>query len=154
MLISQANGLFIEAMRSMRSRHLFSTHYRLSTMPSSLASLAMSTMLDHSTFLRNFFKTNCQRLRQNYTLCTGVLKAHSIQYLPSNAGFFLMVDLSPYLQKLPGNTSLDKERALNLRLLDGGIHLTTSETLWGEDYGWFRLTFSIEPQALMLGLMR
>jgi aspartate/methionine/tyrosine aminotransferase len=132
----------------------FSTYNRLSTMPSSLASLAMSTILDHPTFLRNFFKTNCQGLRQNYTLCTRVLKAHSIQYFPSNAGLFLMIDLSPYLNNLSGDTSLGKERVLNLRLLDGGIHLTTSETLWGEDYGWFRLTFSIEPQTLTLGLTR
>jgi hypothetical protein len=123
-------------------------------MPSSLASLAMSTMLDRPSFLRNFLQTNRQRLRQNYTLCTEVLKAHSIRYLPSNAGLFLMMDLLQYLRKLPGNTLLDKERALNLRLLDGGIHLTTSETLWGDDHGWFRLTFSIDPHALKLGLTR
>ena len=43
---------------------------------------------------------------------------------------------------------------MNDKLLDGGIHLATSEAFFGEDYGWFRITFSVEYEILELGLER
>ena len=55
---------------------------------------------------------------------------------------------------LPEKTPVDRERALNLRLLDGGLYLTTSETFKGEENGWFRITFAVERSTLEIGLKR
>lgn len=58
------------------------------------------------------------------------------------------------MEKLPGRLSLDREQNMNLRLLDGGLHLATSETFWGEECGWFRITFAVERYTLEVGLTR
>jgi 1-aminocyclopropane-1-carboxylate synthase len=74
--------------------------------------------------------------------------------MPSNAGFFLWADLTPWLHAFKGDTPLAKERAMNEALLDGGLHLATSEAFFGEDNGWFRITFSVETETLIVGLKR
>lgn len=43
---------------------------------------------------------------------------------------------------------------MNKRLLDGGVHLATSEQFYGEEFGWFRITFTVETEVLELGLKR
>lgn len=127
---------------------------RLFSWPSSLAGEALSTILNHPTFLSAFLKKNRQLLIERYSFCSKFLKAHSIKYLPSNAGFFIWIDLSPYLAKYPGETPLEKERAMNQCLFDGGVHLATSEAFSGEEAGWFRLSFAVEEGTLALGLQR
>jgi 1-aminocyclopropane-1-carboxylate synthase len=122
--------------------------------PSSLAFQSLSTILNHPTFLPTFLATNRTNLIHHYRLCTQILRAHGIPYIPSNAGFFIWVDLTRFLAKLPGSTALEKEREMNRRLLDGGLHLTTSEAFYGEEYGWFRITFTVERGVLELALQR
>jgi DNA-binding transcriptional MocR family regulator len=121
--------------------------------PSSLAGLVLSTILNHGTYLPEFLKQNRKLLVERYTLCTNILKAYSISYIPSNAGFFLWADLSPYMLSHDG-TPLEQERALNRRLFEGGVHIATSEAFQGEEYGWFRISFSVDEKALELGLTR
>ena len=122
--------------------------------PSSFSGLAISTILNHHTFLTSFLKKNRQLLTERYTHATKFLKAHSINYVPSNAGFFIWTDLSPYLDNYPGETPLERERAMNQALFNGGIHLATSEAFEGEESGWFRLSFAVDQQLLELGLER
>jgi DNA-binding transcriptional MocR family regulator len=105
-------------------------------------------------FFRTFRARNCKLLADRYSLCTAILKAHSIPYIPSNAGFFLWADLSRYLESQPGETPLQRERSLNELLFNGGVHLATSEAFSGEDSGWFRITFSVDEARLRLGLNR
>jgi hypothetical protein len=38
--------------------------------------------------------------------------------------------------------------------MDSGLHLATSEAFWGEDCGWFRITFAVPRKVLELGLNR
>jgi len=111
-------------------------------------------MFNHPTFLPEFLKSNRTRLIEHYTICTRFFQKHKIPYNATNAGFFIWVDLTSYLDAMPGNTKLEKEREMNNRLLDGGVHLATSEQFHGEDYGWFRITFTVETKILELGLKR
>jgi DNA-binding transcriptional MocR family regulator len=111
-------------------------------------------MLNNPTFLSRFLKSNRTLLIEHYEICTQFLRAHSIPYIPSNAGFFIWVDLSAYLEAMPGQTKVEKERMMNSKLLDAGVHLATSEAFYGEDYGWFRITFTVEKDTLELGLKR
>jgi aspartate/methionine/tyrosine aminotransferase len=119
-----------------------------------LAVSALSTIVNHPTFLPSYLKTNKQRLVTQYAICTSFLRAHAIPYIPSNAGFYLWADLSAYLDRLPGDTPLDKEREMNHRLLDEGVHIATSEAFYGEECGWFRITFAVQRNILELGLNR
>jgi len=145
MLISQANKDLHIAMRTIG---LFS-------LPSSLASASLSTILDHPTFFPGFITTTREKLIRHYHICTRVLRRYGIPYIPSNAGFFIWIDLTKYLDKIPGEkTPLEKERELNQRILDGGVHLATSEAFYGEEFGWFRITFTVDEMVLGLALSR
>jgi DNA-binding transcriptional MocR family regulator len=119
-----------------------------------LAGLALSTILNHPTFFTTFRARNHKLLSDRYSLCTSILKAYSIPYMPSNAGFFLWADLSQYLHSQPGDTPLQREQSLNELLFNGGVHMATSEAFSGEDSGWFRITFSVDEKLLKLGLNR
>jgi len=55
---------------------------------------------------------------------------------------------------MPGDSDLEKERHMNGKLLDAGIHLATSESFRGEDYGWFRITFTADKDTLAVGMQR
>jgi 1-aminocyclopropane-1-carboxylate synthase len=122
--------------------------------PSSLSGLAISAILNDPAFLQSFTKRNRQLLTKRYNFATKFLKAHSIAYVPSNAGFFIWIDLSPFLDHFEGDNPLDRERTMNQALFDGGVHLATSEAFEGEDSGWFRLSFAVNQEILDLGLDR
>jgi 1-aminocyclopropane-1-carboxylate synthase len=126
----------------------------LFALPSSLASQSLATILTHPTFLPTFLAQNRAKLIHHYNVCTRVLRQHKIPYIPSNAGFFIWIDLTHAIQKMPGDSPLEKERALNRQMLDGGVHLATSEAFYGEEYGWFRITFTVEEKILQVGLKR
>lgn len=55
---------------------------------------------------------------------------------------------------IPGSTNLEKEREMTKRILDAGVYLATSEAFFGEENGWFRITFSVEKEVLELGMKR
>jgi 1-aminocyclopropane-1-carboxylate synthase len=68
-----------------------------------------------------------------------------------NAGFFIYVDLSPFLPD--GISTQEQEFALAQKLVDAGVFLHPGEE-HGKDAGWFRLVFSQEESALKEGLNR
>ena len=76
----------------------------------------------------------------------------------SNAGYFLWIDLSPYLPPLPPATTgagpMMQERILAQRLLDAGIYLATGEKFASEEAGWFRVVFTHDKATLEEGLRR
>lgn len=70
----------------------------------------------------------------------------------SNAGFFIYVDLSPFLPK-DDRSDREREFILAQKLLDAGIFLHPGEE-HSKDAGWFRLVFSNDEPALQEGLRR
>jgi len=72
--------------------------------------------------------------------------------LGSNSGFFLWVDLSPYL--LPTIDNAMQERALAGQLIDAGVYLGAGEEYHSEHPGWFRIVFTREKKELLEGLKR
>lgn len=76
----------------------------------------------------------------------------SSNWQTSNAGFFIYIDLSPFLPDI--NCSVqEREFALAQQLLDEGIFLHPGEE-HSKDAGWFRLVFSNDEPALKEGLRR
>ncbi|KKA23054.1 1-aminocyclopropane-1-carboxylate deaminase [Rasamsonia emersonii CBS 393.64] len=113
------------------------------------------------------------RLAASYRLVTSILDREGIRYVKGgNAGFFIYIDLSPYLpssyseeeEPLSTTTSTSSrqptdqqatkaEFALAQRLLDAGVFLHPGEE-HGPKRGWFRLVFSQEEDVLRKGLNR
>lgn len=69
----------------------------------------------------------------------------------SNAGFFLYIDLSPWMPNEPA--AANPEFELAGKLLKAGVGLHPGEEHY-ERRGWFRLVFSVERDVLEEGLKR
>ena len=149
-------------------------------MVSSAADALWSSILLDDQFLTWFIETNRERLSDAYGRCKAWLKKMQIDYTPSNAGHFLLIDLSRFLPKELDGTKLDKvesETALWAKvcrcqqtvgrfetdppprlafeqILDHGVALTPGFNSHHPTTGVFRLTFSLEPIALDEGLRR
>lgn len=73
-----------------------------------------------------------------------------------NAGFFIFIDLSPWL-RINHEDGEDKEvsaeQALAQKLLDGGVSVQPGEEHFDRP-GWFRIVFSCDREVLEVGLER
>jgi 1-aminocyclopropane-1-carboxylate synthase len=70
-----------------------------------------------------------------------------------NAGFFVYMDLSPYLPSKSSLTDQEREFSLAQKFYDAGIFLHPGEE-HSKDPGWFRLVFTQEDDVLLEGLRR
>jgi hypothetical protein len=78
-------------------------------------------------------------------------KGRSSLNISRNAGFFIYVDLSPFL---PEGTSIqEREFSLAEKFVDAGVFIHPGEE-HAKDAGWFRLVFSQDESALKEGLRR
>jgi 1-aminocyclopropane-1-carboxylate synthase len=118
------------------------------------ASLAIgSAMLEDRPWCRAFIDSSRLKLAQAHRHITSQLSDMGIKYLPgSNAGFFVWVDLSPYLpSELDGE--LNQEFALAKRLHQAGVFLHPREEHSTEP-GWFRMVYSQDSRTVTEGLRR
>ncbi|CAF3506030.1 unnamed protein product [Fusarium graminearum] len=116
------------------------------------ASLAIgNAMLEDRVWCRSFVDSSRSKLSQAHRHVTSQLKAMNIKYLPgSNAGFFVWIDLSPYLpSELDGE--LNQEFALAKRLREAGVFLHPREEHSLEP-GWFRIVYTQDPRTVTEGL--
>ncbi|KAL9569939.1 hypothetical protein ACKAV7_006002 [Fusarium commune] len=118
------------------------------------ASLAIgSAMLEDRAWCRAFIDSSRLKLAQAHRHITSQLRDMGIKYLPgSNAGFFVWVDLSPYLPS-EFDGELNQEFALAKRLYKMGVFLHPREEHSIEP-GWFRMVYSQDPRTVTEGLRR
>ncbi|KAL4791210.1 pyridoxal phosphate-dependent transferase [Aspergillus venezuelensis] len=134
--------------------------------PSGTAEQIGTAILQDQEFISTCIKKSNQDLAFSYNLTTSVLDDAGIEYVKGgNAGFFLYMDLSPYLP--PATTTnangdndsdrplsgSEREFALAQRFLDNGLFLHPGEEHC-KHLGWFRLVFSHEEGVLREGLDR
>ncbi|KAM0158531.1 hypothetical protein ACHAQE_005441 [Botrytis cinerea] len=96
-------------------------------------------------------------LNEQYILATQILKRAGISYYDTgNSGFFLWIDLSPFLEiQNRDNEALWKaEKMLSSKLLKAGVEMSTGFAYHNEKPGWFRIIFSVEREVLEEGLRR
>lgn len=76
--------------------------------------------------------------------------------LGSNAGFFLWVDLRPFLppHKPDYKSGWDREDALMQNLFKHKVFITNGKDLGAEEPGWFRVIFSQDEAVIREGLRR
>ncbi|KAF4124475.1 Aspartate/methionine/tyrosine aminotransferase [Geosmithia morbida] len=114
-------------------------------------SLVIGTaMLRDDEWRRNFIRGSRAKIAAAYKHVSDGLRDMGIDYLPgSNAGFFIWIDLSPYLsprEQFP-------EFALAAKLKDAGVFLHPKEEHCLKP-GWFRLVYTQDPRTITEGLMR
>ncbi|CAG8357156.1 unnamed protein product [Penicillium salamii] len=112
-----------------------------------------TAVLEDRAFVSNFIAKSRQSLASGYLLTTSTLERSGINFIRGgNAGFFVYVDLSPYLA---GEDIAPEEREFGLaqRILDAGVFLHPGEE-HSKDVGWFRLVFSQDEGTLKEGLRR
>ncbi|CBF75574.1 hypothetical protein AN3704.2 [Aspergillus nidulans FGSC A4] len=118
--------------------------------PSSAAETIGTAILQDEDFVSRFIERSRRDLAHSYSIATSILDQEGINYVKGgNAGFFLYIELSPYLS-LPNQ---EHEFALAQRLLDNGLFLHPGEEHCKEP-GWFRLVFSHDEHILREGLRR
>lgn len=118
------------------------------------ASLAIGTaLLEDRPWCRAFIESSRTKLAAAQAHVTRGLREMGVRYLSgSNAGFFVWVDLSPYLAvELGGETNT--EFALARKLVDAGVFLHPREE-HSLKPGWFRLVYTQDPATVTEGLRR
>ncbi|MCJ1402621.1 hypothetical protein MMC11_005841 [Xylographa trunciseda] len=128
--------------------------------PSGMSVAIATQMLEDETFVTRHLNLCQQSLRAAYHHTTKALEPLGIRYVRGvNAGFFVYLDLSPYLPPKScigqgANSQKLREYALAKRLLDNGVFLHPGEEHC-EEAGWFRLVYaSVPTDTLTEGLKR
>ncbi|KAL4952636.1 pyridoxal phosphate-dependent transferase [Aspergillus filifer] len=132
--------------------------------PSGTAEQIGTAILQDQEFIHSFIDKSNRDLAFAYRLATSVLDEASIEYVKGgNAGFFLYMNLSPYLPPSTTTNAIgdndrplsdsEREFALAQKFLDDGLFLHPGEEHC-KHLGWFRLVFSHEEGVLREGLDR
>ncbi|KAI9835737.1 MAG: hypothetical protein M1819_001915 [Sarea resinae] len=116
-------------------------------------------MLEDEKWMSWFLDTSKERLAAKNKLVRRMLDAEGINYhRGSNAGFFIWVDLRPFLPKTvdeQGNADGWKaEATLVQSFMKAKIFLTPGAMLSAEEPGWFRLIFSQNDRVIKEGFKR
>ncbi|KZL67726.1 1-aminocyclopropane-1-carboxylate synthase (ACC synthase) [Colletotrichum tofieldiae] len=95
-----------------------------------------------------FISKSRERIAAAYEFVTGWLKESGIGHIEANTGFFVYIDLSPWLPPTEGYES-DQERefALAESILEKGVFLHPCEEHCLAP-GWFRLVYT-QPQSIV-----
>lgn len=128
-------------------------------MVSSPADALFSHLLNDEAFYDEFVETNQRRLTEAYELVKAWCLHHKIPYKKSNAGHFLLVDLTRFLPQSIGEDSTplaegEQETALWSRALKERICITPGSNYAIKPIGWFRLTFSLQRVYALEGFKR
>lgn len=115
------------------------------------ASIAISrAILGNKELCARLITKNRDNLARAYRHAADGLKKIGVAYLPgSNAGFFLWIDLSPYLD----DDEEEPDFVLAQKLLDAGVVLHP-KTEHAPNPGWFRLVYTHNPATVTEGLKR
>lgn len=121
--------------------------------PSQTAITIGTAILEDTGFVDSFMAKSRASLAAGYRLATSTLERENINYVKrGNAGFFIYIDLSPFLPK-DHRSVQEREFDLAQKLLDAGVFLHPGEE-HSKAEGWFRLVFSNDEPALKEGLRR
>ncbi|KAL3446571.1 pyridoxal phosphate-dependent transferase [Aspergillus insuetus] len=122
--------------------------------PSSAVETIGTTILHDEEFVASFTEKSRRDLAHSYRITTSILDEEGINYIKGgNAGFFVYVDLSPYLPNDGTLQPQEREFAFAQKLLDNGLFLHPGEEHC-KDLGWFRLVYSHDEHVLREGLRR
>lgn len=118
--------------------------------PSGLSVAVATAMLTDVEWHSRFLDASRNSITEAYKHVTTQLKALGIRYVESNAGFFILIDLSPFAGTC--TEGQDVNIVLAQRLLDHGVFLHP-----GEEHGpagWFRMVYTQDARVVDEGVRR
>ncbi|KAI1268178.1 acc synthase [Xylariaceae sp. FL1019] len=124
--------------------------------PSQFSMELAAKILEDQTFVIPFLEKSSRCLTQARALAEQLLTEINISYhKPGNAGFFLWLDLSPYLPSSEASgDGWTAHRQLAQRFRNTGVIMSSGETYKAPHPGRFRLIFSIPESSLREGVRR
>lgn len=128
----------------------------LSQSASPAAALWIALLRD-TAFLEWYFAENRRRLSLAYQHTVEFLHHHAIPYTRSNAGFFLMINLGTFCgihKHMSDKQAREKEAIFVDRLIENRLLISPGTMYHHPIPGWFRFTFSQQPDTLKLTFTR
>ncbi|KAI0164074.1 acc synthase [Xylariaceae sp. FL1272] len=124
--------------------------------PSQFSMDLAAKILEDQSFVRTFLDKSSRCLTQARALAEELLTEINISYhKPGNAGFFLWLDLSPYLPSSEANgDGWTAHRQLAQRFREAGVVMSSGEPYKAPHPGRFRLIFCIPESSLREGIRR
>lgn len=116
--------------------------------PSGVSVAIADAILENRDWCRQFISDTRRKISDAYNFATKGLRERGVQYLPANAGFFVYINLSPFLTEGVEDAEFD----LSQRLFDGGVFFHPKEE-HGE-VGWYRMVYTQDRQTVAEGLRR
>ncbi|KAJ5776381.1 PLP-dependent transferase [Penicillium nucicola] len=129
-----------------------------------------AAMMERGHWMDGFMRRKQELMLDRYKMTTAFLSEHGIPYYDMNAGLFLWIDLRHVLcgnpQTQPSDDSSldgaasDAQPTLQSELdfadlcMKNGLMITPGHVYMSENYGWFRITFTVGREALEEGLKR
>ena len=108
-------------------------------------------ILEDQKWLDGFFQRSSAGLTSSYQLATRILDSEGIRYHKgTNYGFFLWVDLRPYLD----SQTFEAEAELSRRFSANNVIINAGKSFASPVPGWFRVIFPVEEETLREGLNR
>ncbi|GAA5933304.1 uncharacterized protein JCM15063_001278 [Sporobolomyces koalae] len=127
---------------------------------SSASDALWSSLLLDPVALPHYLEMNRTRLAQAYQAAINFLECHGIDYRPSNAGHFVWIDLRRFLPETAAEdgrrleSGVEQEEELANHFLRHGINVARGTAYSHPVPGFFRLTFTLRPDYLKIGLAR
>ncbi|KAI0491165.1 PLP-dependent transferase [Xylaria cf. heliscus] len=124
--------------------------------PSQFSMHIAASLLEDEDFIKSFFENSRARLLHNRLLAESLLSQAGIGFHDKgNSGFFIWLDLSPFLpiEQTKGD-GWAAQRLLSQRLYVAGVFMSTGESYRAPDPGMFRLIFSLDEETLREGIRR
>lgn len=116
------------------------------------------SMLEDEQWLSEFLKLSRERLAAGNKLTRKILDDEGVAYRKgANAGFFLWVDLRPYLSTSLNSSLKERwaaEDELLKQLIANKVYITNGKEMSAEEPGWFRVIFAQNERVVKEGLRR
>ncbi|KAK1847188.1 cutinase transcription factor 1 alpha [Colletotrichum chrysophilum] len=124
-----------------------------------------ASMMNDQMWMESFMEKKTDLMVENYRVATSFFREHNVSYFEMNAGLFIWVDLRHLFNPLTldGNLRIRSESCIahqqrELEITDlcarHGIMIAPGSVYMPEEFGWFRVTFSLGKEALEEGLKR
>lgn len=115
-------------------------------------------MLEDEKWMDSFLELSRSRLAERNKIGREMLDDECIKYYQgANAGFFLWIDLRPWLHRSsngPANDPFAAEDALTEKLIENKVFITNGREMSAEEPGWYRLIFSQDERTVKEGIRR
>uniref|UniRef100_A0A914EMD1 Aminotransferase class I/classII domain-containing protein n=1 Tax=Acrobeloides nanus TaxID=290746 RepID=A0A914EMD1_9BILA len=120
-----------EDVRNCIKRFLMNKH------PNSPTQFLVRSLLDDHAWVKKFISENHRRLKEARENVLDILDKYQIPYIFPRAAFFVMLNLSKFLEE----PTFEAEERLQERLLANKVILVAGKRSYATTPGWFRLVF-------------